>query len=234
MLCKSHSGSGAVAGLAVGVALHKSLGYDAALAGFTAGMALLPDTDSCGSMPARSLGFLSGAVSHVVRFVSGGHRHATHSILGIAVFTGLAILACHFRHDYIGMAGLALLITLTVSGAAEALHLAGSHMADVIGIAVAAGVVFWGYGLALIPLAVALGCIVHCVGDSCTDSGVMWLFPCKYRFHFLPEPLAFTTGSRPELFVDLFLAGAFLVLTAWAIDPSAVTSGWHHAVAFAR
>ena len=222
-----HAGSGAVGGLAVGIVLHKTLGYDATLSGFTAGMALLCDTDSCGSTPSRSLGFVSGAVSHVIRLVSGGHRHATHSFLGIAAFTGLAVLASRYRHDYAGMAGLALLITLTVSGAAGALRIADSHKADVIGIAVAAGVVFLGYGLALIPLAVALGCTLHCVLDSCTDSGVNWLFPWRYRFHLLPEPLAWTTGSRPEtMIVAPALLIAFLALGSWAMAPGADLAVW--------
>ncbi|HEX9355948.1 MAG TPA: hypothetical protein VF933_19265, partial [Streptosporangiaceae bacterium] len=34
--------------------------------------------------------------------ISGGHRHATHSFLGIAVFTALAWLSCHFRADWGG------------------------------------------------------------------------------------------------------------------------------------
>ena len=61
-----------------------------ALAGFTAGMALLPDLDKCGSSPARCLGFLSEAVAWIIGRLTGGHRHATHSFLGIAVFTALA------------------------------------------------------------------------------------------------------------------------------------------------
>lgn len=198
MLGRDHTLSGLAAGLAAGILLHKSPAVDGELAAFTAGMALLPDLDSCGSGPARSLGLISGAVSHIVRRISGGHRHGTHSLLGIAVFTGLAVLAGYFRHDYAGMAGLALLITLTVSGAAECTRVLDGHKADLLGAAVAAGVVFAGYGLALIPLAVGLGCTTHLLGDSLTDSGVNWFWPLsQHRFH-IPEPFAFTTGTKPE------------------------------------
>jgi membrane-bound metal-dependent hydrolase YbcI (DUF457 family) len=200
-----------------------------AMAGFTAGMALIPDMDSCGSSSARCLGFLSYAVAWVVRLASGGHRHASHSLLGIAAFTGLAWLAAHYRADVAGKAGLALLITIAVSSAIEALHLTGGHLSDVIAIAVAAAVVWYGYDLRLIPLATALGCATHCAGDQLTDSGVMWLYPfSQYRFK-LPEPIAFTTGSRPERWIvdpALVLLLAFL---AW--HEIAVSLPVHHLVA---
>ena len=158
MMGHSHSLSGAVAGAAVGeFILHLSLPATVALAAFTAGMALTPDLDSCGSSQARCLGFLTRSLAWVIRGVSGGHRHLTHSATGIAAFTGLAWLACHLRGDVAGKAGLALLITIGISSALEATHVTDGHLADVLGIAAAAGVIWYGYGLALIPLAAALG-----------------------------------------------------------------------------
>jgi membrane-bound metal-dependent hydrolase YbcI (DUF457 family) len=229
MLGHSHALSGAVTGTAAGIALGMPAGRTLALGAFTAGMALLPDLDSCGSSPARSLGLLSKAVSHVVRFVSGGHRHATHSVLGIAVFTVAAWAACHYRADPGGMAGLALLIALTVSAGAEATGLTHGHVADVVGVLVAAGVVFLGYGLALIPLAVAIGCATHIAGDMCTDSGCMLAFPASlHRFHLLPEPLAFTTGTDPELWVvDPILSGLTVVLAAFVAEPALIAAAFH-------
>jgi membrane-bound metal-dependent hydrolase YbcI (DUF457 family) len=219
---RTHALSGTVLGLGVGVVTHMTLKHDAEIAGLTTGMALLLDLDSCGSTGARSLGLISGAVSHLVRKVSGGHRHATHSLIGIAAFTGLALLACHFRGDYAGLAGLALLITLSVSAGLEALHVTRSHVADVTGILVSAAVIYFGWGLALIPLAVLLGCLVHGILDSMTDSGVNWLWPCQYRVHFLPEPFAWSTGSRPE---TMFVFPVLVVLLAGesilAIHPAA-------------
>jgi membrane-bound metal-dependent hydrolase YbcI (DUF457 family) len=229
MLGHSHALSGGVAGLATGLVMHMSVQHVAALGGFTAGMALLPDLDKCGSSPARSLGFLSEAVAWIIGKISGGHRHATHSLLGIAVFTGLAWLSAHYLRDWEGKAGLALLMTLSVAGALEALHIARSHAADLIGIAVASLEVWYGYGLTLIPLAVLVGCATHIAGDMLTDSGCMLGFPLsKYRFHLLPEPLAFTTGTRPELLiVDPILTGALFLLAAWTADPSFVAAHWH-------
>ena len=105
MLGHSHALSGAVTGAAAGAILHLPVPQAVALAGFTAGMALLPDLDKCGSSPARCLGFVSEVVAWVIGRASGGHRHATHSFLGIALFTGLAWLSCHYRGDWVGRPG---------------------------------------------------------------------------------------------------------------------------------
>jgi membrane-bound metal-dependent hydrolase YbcI (DUF457 family) len=229
VLGHSHALSGGVSGLAAGLIMHMSAPHTAALAGFTAGMALLPDLDKCGSSPARCLGFLSEAVAWIVGKVSGGHRHATHSALGIAAFTGLAWLSAHYVHDWAGKAGLALLMTLSVAAGLEALHIARGHVADLIGIAVAAGELWYGYGLSLIPLAVLIGCCTHIVGDMLTDSGCMLGFPVwRHRFHLLPEPLAFTTGTRPEiLIVDPILTGALFLLAGKVADPGLLATHWH-------
>jgi membrane-bound metal-dependent hydrolase YbcI (DUF457 family) len=222
MLGHSHALSGAATGAAAGeFVLHLSHVGTFEFAAFIAGMALLCDLDKCGSCPARCLGILSEGVAWVIGKLSGGHRHLTHSILGIAIFTGLAWASCHYRHDWAGRIGLGLLITLCVSGGLEALHITRGTTADVLGIAVAAAVVMLGLGLTLIPLAVAIGCSVHILGDMCTDSGCMLAYPLsKHRFHLLPGPLQFTTGTGPELFgVDPVLTGMLLALGGWAADP---------------
>jgi membrane-bound metal-dependent hydrolase YbcI (DUF457 family) len=229
MLGHSHALSGAVTGLGAGLFLHLPVPQTGALAGLTAGMALLPDLDQCGSSPARSLGFLSEAVAWIVGRLTGGHRHATHSFAGIAAFTALAWVSCHYRGDWGGKAGLALLMTLSVSAGLEALRLVRGHTADLMGIGVASWEVWYGYGLRLIPLAVFLGCATHILGDLLTDSGCMLTFPLsKQRYHLLPEPLAFTTGTSPELLiVDPLLMAALLGLASWAADPGFVTAQWH-------
>jgi membrane-bound metal-dependent hydrolase YbcI (DUF457 family) len=229
MLGHSHALSGAVTGLATGILLHMPVAHVVALAGFTAGMALLPDLDKCGSSPARCLGFLSEAIAWILGRISGGHRHATHSILGVAVFTGLAWVSAHYRADWAGKAGLALLLTRRAAAALEALHIARGHVADLMGIAVAAWEVWTGYGLSLIPLAVLVGCCTHIAGDMLTDSGCMLGYPVlRHRFHLLPEPLAFTTGTRPELLiVDPILSAGLVLLAGWIIDPAFVAAQWH-------
>jgi membrane-bound metal-dependent hydrolase YbcI (DUF457 family) len=229
MLGHSHALSGIVAAAAIGeFALHLPDPRLVALAGFTAGMALLPDLDKCGSCPARCLGFLSEGVAWFIGKVSRGHRHLTHTIIGIAIFTALAWASCLFRHDWGGRIGLGLLITLSVAGGLEALHITRGTLADLAGVAVAAGVVMLGFGLTLIPLAVAIGVSTHICGDMLTDSGCMLLYPfSKHRFHLLPGPLQFTTGTDPELYgVDPVLTGLLLVLGGWAVDPGFIVTTW--------
>ena len=87
-------------------------------------------------------------------------------------------------------------MTLSVSAALEALHVARGHTADLIGIAIAAGEVWYGYGLRLIPIAVCVGCCTHIAGDMLTDSGCMLRFRCPSsastccpsRWHSPPGP----------------------------------------------
>lgn len=241
MLGHSHALSGAAVGEGAGIVKHLPLPQTAGLAVLTAGMVLLLDLDSVGSCSARSLGLLSRAVAYVIRLVSGGHRHATHSILGIAAFTGLAWLACHFRHDDAGRAGLAFLVALSVSAGLEALRvfrhipvpriLRHGHGEDLAGILAAAAVVWRGYGLALIPLAMLLGCCTHLTGDMLTDSGCNLAWPLtRFRFRLLPEPLAFSTGTDPERYiVDPLLVLALIPLTVLAIDPALGGTAWHSA-----
>jgi len=216
MLGHSHSLSGAVAGTAAGVYLvHAPPAQTALLAGLTAGFAVLPDLDSCGSCAARSLGFLTVAFAHLVRLVSGGHRHATHSILGVAVFTAAAWAACAFRHGPAGHAVLGAFLALAIAAGLRALRL-GGHFADALAIAGAAVLAWRGYGLALVPLACGLGVAVHILGDACTDVGVPLLWPVSTAHQFLlPPHMRFTTGHAAERWAVSPLLGAVLVLLGW-------------------
>jgi membrane-bound metal-dependent hydrolase YbcI (DUF457 family) len=232
----SHALSGACTGLAAGILLHLRVPGEVALGGFTAGTSLLCDLDSCGSSAARCLGFASRILAWVIAAACGGHRHLTHSLPGVALFTTLAWLACHFRHDWGGQAGLVILVGLSVSAGLEALHVTDGHLADLIGLAAAVAVVVYGYGLTLIPLATALGFGTHIAGDLATDSGVRLLYPFSGRkFHLLPEPLAFTTGTRPETrIVDPALYGVLALLVLWVADPGLGHGLYQHAVHLAR
>lgn len=52
--------------------------------------AVLTDIDHPGSKVSRSLGPITWTISKIVAAVTGGHRHACHSLVGCAVFAGLA------------------------------------------------------------------------------------------------------------------------------------------------
>lgn len=220
---QTHALSGVVTGLAAGsLVLHEPAAPLLLLTGLTAAYALANDLDSCGSTEARSLGFVTAILSRVIRAVSGGHRHGTHSLLGVAAFTGAAWLACLFRHTWPGRIALGIILAAGIAAAADALRPGPAHGESALGI-VAAGVMCWtGYGLALVPLAAALGTATHIVGDCATRRGCPLLWPATMRdFHLLPPSLRFTTGHLAERWIVAPLLLAALAVLAWH-DVSAV------------
>ena len=206
----THALSGLVTGTAVGLYVtdpplthlgHFSPKELVIFAGLTGGAAVLPDIDHPDSSLAHCFGFLTRAVATVVGAVSGGHRHLTHAVLGVAAFTGLAWLAVRYRGDLAGEIGLALFLALILAGGLYAMAVRG-HGADALAVAGAIALTVTGTGLGLVALAVGLGCATHVVGDMLTDQGCPLLFPfSRYHFRLLPGPLAFTTGTRPELWL---------------------------------
>jgi membrane-bound metal-dependent hydrolase YbcI (DUF457 family) len=226
----THALSGLVSGAAVGLyAEHVKLGHVsighltpghlALFTGLTAGAAVLPDIDHPKSTLARSFGFLSRGVAYLVGKISGGHRHLTHSVIGIGGFTVLAWLAVRFRHDIGGRIALAFFLALIIAGALYALSVRG-HGADVLAIGGAIAMAITGFGLSFVAFAVALGCATHVVGDMLTIEGCPLLYPASFRFRLLPKPLAFTTGTWPELYVlvpALFAALGWLIYRAFSL-----------------
>jgi membrane-bound metal-dependent hydrolase YbcI (DUF457 family) len=196
--------------------LHLPITGTLALAGLGAGFATIPDLDTAHSCASRSLGFLSATFALAVAKVSGGHRHGSHSLVGVAVFTALAWLACHYRHDPAGRWALALFLALALAAGLRALRI-GGHFADLAAIAGAGFIAWTGWELALVPLACALGCLTHLAGDSLTVQGVPLAWPVTMRHFGLPRPLSFTTGTWRETWVitpALFGALGLLAFTA--------------------
>lgn len=225
-MCLGHTH--ALSGLAAGAAtatlyLHAPLPEAAMLTGLTAAFAMAPDMDQRCSSAGRSLGFLSAGACWLIGEVSGGHRHLSHSAAGVAAFTALAWAAGHWRGTWEGRAGLALLLAVTLAAALGALGAKG-HLGDATAIAGALGVTWYLPALALVPLACALGCASHLLGDSLTDEGIPLLLPLsKTHFRLLPEPLAFTTGTRPERWV---VAPGLIVALGWIAWHAVSVPGW--------
>ncbi len=198
----THALSGAVAGLAVGLYLSHSSSVQLALfTGLTAGAAVLPDIDHPNSTLAHCFGFLTKSFAWLIGKISGGHRHLTHAILGVAGFEFLAWLAVKFRHEIGGKVGVIVLLSLIIASGLYAFGLRG-HVADLVAIAAAIGLVVTGTGLSHVAVAVGVGCATHVVGDMLTDEGCPLFYPfSEQHYRLLPRPLAFTTGTRPELWV---------------------------------
>lgn len=235
MLGHTHAASGLVTGLALGsLVLHEHPAPLLLLTGLTAAYALAPDLDSCGGTEARSFGFITWCLAWFVRKVSGGHRHGSHSLLGVAAFTGFAWLACLARHTWPGRVMLFVILAVGLASAVDALTPRAAHTGNVLALAGAAAMCWTGYGLALVPLAAALGCATHLAGDSLTRCGVPLLWPATMReFHVLPHPLRFTTGKLAEHVIVTPLLIAALAVLAWH-DAGAFAITHVHATLTAR
>jgi LexA-binding, inner membrane-associated putative hydrolase len=222
MMAHSHALTGWCIGLAVAPLLGQyDLAGVLAVGVVCAGFALLPDLDHRGSTASRLLGPVTAAVSWVVRTSSrtiysvtkgrhdepgGEHRTFWHTGVGAAVLgsgTGWATAAG---------GGWAVLVVLLVG-----VLLAVAAIGDLVLVAVAvvAGMWLWhtGFGPAALAqvdatggwlgYAVAIGCLVHDLGDALTEHGCPILFPLPiagetYYELRLPEWLRFSTGGRAE------------------------------------
>ena len=205
-----------VTGVAAGsLALHLPIAPLALFSAITAAYALAPDLDACHSTEARSFGPVTGAFAWVVEHVSGGHRHGTHSAVGVAAFTAVAWLACLFRHTWPGRIVLGIILAAGFASAMDALRI-GGRAGNGLACAGAALMTWSGYGLALVPVAAALGASTHLAGDCLTRCGCPLAWPATMReFHLLPRSLRFTTGTWPEHLIVTPLLLAALGYLLW-------------------
>lgn len=152
-----------------------------------AGAAVLPDADHHDGTIANSLPPLSHWVCRGVAAVSGGHRHGTHSLVGVAAFTGLAWLAGHWRVDVERFGtvdvGAGVLGLLLASYALKALKLVKGTVAPWLASLTLAVLIalFAPTEWTWLPLAVGIGCAVHVVGDLLTTDGVPLGWPIRPR-----------------------------------------------------
>ena len=235
MLGRDHALSAAFAFAALGPSLHLTGSNLAAGLVLTAGAGVLPDIDHPDSTIARSFGFLTEAFAGVVARLSGGHRHGTHSLAGIAVFTAGALAAGSFQLSGARAAGHAafswhmvpagLYLALLYSAALRALQVGGHH-GDLLGIGGAVITCYTGWDLItvtmgpwhvpLLALATALGCAAHIAGDELTHGGCPLFWPVsEHEFHLVPRPLQITTAKIGENWIIFPLLTGALVLAVW-------------------
>ena len=237
MLGRDHALSGAVVFAALAPSLHVTAAHLAAGVVLAAGAGVLPDIDHPDSTIARSFGFLTEWFAWVVDRISGGHRHGTHSLVGIAVFTvgaygaGVfqlseprAVTAGHLVFSW-HIVPAALVLALLYSSALRALRIGGHH-GDLLGIGAALVTCFTGADLTqltagswhvpLLAAATALGCAAHIAGDELTHGGCPLLWPVSmHEFHLLPRPLQITTAKLCETWIVFPLLLAGLAVAVW-------------------
>lgn len=221
MMGRSHALSGAALYLAA-TPVHGHDGW-ALAAGSVAAMggALLPDLDHPSGTAARAYGPVTWLLARVVEWVSGGHRHATHSLLGVAVMTLLAVAAT--LHTATAAVLLWLLAGLGVQGVAASRY--DGPVAFVTAVAAAGAATssaVLGVDMGVLPWAVGIGCAAHIIGDAATESGVPLLYPNRRRFRYA----SVDTGKDVErLFVTPALWLATGALTVWAFGLDLTTIG---------
>jgi membrane-bound metal-dependent hydrolase YbcI (DUF457 family) len=234
MLGRDHALSGALVFAALGPSLHVTGPHLVTAVAIAAGAGVLPDIDHPDSTISRCFGFLTEAFAWIVDRLSGGHRHGTHSLVGIAVFTAGAVAAGWYQlsgrsigHTAFSwhMVPAALYLALLCSAALRALHIGGHH-GDLLGIGAAIITCYtradltlvpvWHWHIPLLALAIGLGCAAHIAGDELTHGGcpVFWPFS-KHEFHLLPRPLQITTAKIGENWIVFPLLIGSLVLAIW-------------------
>jgi hypothetical protein len=252
---RSHAMSGVLVGLLAGEAiglntLPQLLPF--AVTVTVSGYALVPDLDHPTATASKILGPLTGAVSYCLRKssaglyavtkgprdekVSGQHRHLSHTVLFALALGALAAGVTAWAGAW-GVAG------FLVFG----LLLAADRIGKFALLGAGAGVFTWltaaiGTGPANLSsafvesftastgwlgIAVAAGCITHCLGDALTESGCPFLFPIPIAGETWseirpPRWLRFHTDGKAErrlVFPALVLGCvlAFPGVTPWAV-----------------
>lgn len=187
----------------------------AAMAVGAAGGAMLPDLDHPQGTAARTLGPVSQALASVIASLTGGHRHGTHSLVGVLAFTALSWWIGTLGGWPLGMW---LAFLFAVAAAALRVRLAGAATWWSHALLCAAGgaALVWTANLHVIPVAavtvgVAVGCVAHLLGDALTKEGVPLAWPvAKVRLRLANV----TTGS---FFESIILANALVLILAWQI-----------------
>jgi membrane-bound metal-dependent hydrolase YbcI (DUF457 family) len=217
MLGRTHALSGALAWAAVctsAPAVGVRPGWPAAILGLvsTAGAALLPDLDHPDATIAHTFGPVSKAAADLVHRLSGGHRHATHS-LAFAVIAPLALWPLILIGGY--WVALPLLAVLGAF-AMRALHV-GRALIPLGMLAIPAVAWFLLHrDLGWLALSVAAGILAHLAGDCLTREGCPLLWPRKR--HYMLAAIQ-RTGNAVErwLFAPLFGIGTIALIALPAL-----------------
>lgn len=239
MMGSSHALTGWSAGLLAAPALGQhDLAGALLVATACTGFALLPDLDHRGSTASTLFGPVTGALSLAVRTTStviyratkgpkdepgaGQHRTFWHTavaagLLGAATAVGTqaggrgAVLAVLLLGVLLAVAALGDLVLLPV-GVVTVLWLAETGIGASAGVQLDEVAGWLGY-------AVALGCLVHDLGDALTEHGCPILWPIPIRgetFYELRPPglLRFCTRGTVEftLVAVVFTPAAFLLI----------------------
>ncbi|WP_066063626.1 metal-dependent hydrolase [Frankia sp. EI5c] len=193
-------------------ALSLSAGQMVAGAVVAAGAGLLPDIDHPSGRIANTLGPITKTLCRWVNRASGGHRHATHSLVFAAAMGLLmGLLAEYFRYGW--WAALFVLVGFGLRGLG--LDFTGHEVWSGLKDCAAAGAAVYlmhDLDMGFAGYAVALGCLAHLLGDCLTPRGCPLLWPVNWRMETVLVPR--TDGRVERLVVVPVLTCAAVILTA--------------------
>jgi membrane-bound metal-dependent hydrolase YbcI (DUF457 family) len=163
-------------------ALHLSPAQIAAGTVVCAGAGMLPDIDHHDGTIANAFGPLTRLLCRLVGAISGGHRHATHS-LAFAALAGFGVgwTAGH-APTWAWLLVLCLLIGLGLHGIGIRVP-EREHFSALLNAVIAAALtyVMRDLDMGFAGYAVALGCVAHTFGDCLTPDGCPVFWPAQWR-----------------------------------------------------
>jgi membrane-bound metal-dependent hydrolase YbcI (DUF457 family) len=210
MMGRTHFVSGMVAFEATAAQMHYAPASAVIGAIVVSSAALLPDIDHHSATISRTYGPITVGASRAIAALAGGHRRGTHSLFGIGLL-GLIAQACvMYRHNLIAMAVLSSILIVTLAAGVRMLKIPG-WIDDLAPIPIViAAVCFTNIDLSVVPIALAVGCLAHSLGDSLTNSGWMPFWPISEA---KIKIALFKTGGKVETWVVF----PVLVLIAYGI-----------------
>lgn len=178
-----------------------------------AGGAMLPDLDHPSGTAARALGPVTKTLAQIVNKITGGHRGATHSLLGIAGFTWIS-----WKLGQIGGWPYGAWIGFMAAIALSALKwtpiknpVLNTSLCIGLGVAVTMYARFIPFNPWPITVGTAIGVAAHILGDMLTVEGCPLFWPLPMRFKFA----SLTTGQIGEKMVCAGLWGAWAGLVVY-------------------
>src|SRR6266536_2119161 len=215
MMARSHVLAGAAGWLAAAPQVAQATGHPlgpgtlAASTVVCAGAALLPDLDHEHGTLAHALGPVSKVATELVADLSGGHRHATHSLV-FGAGTGL-LAAVALTSRWLLMPVLGGFLAAAAVRALELPRVGWPKAYLLAGLATAAAARWLPGPWAWLPAAVTVGCWLHLAGDLLTPRGCPLLWPLPWRLE-VPLLDIDTASWRETRLLAPALAVAVLVL----------------------
>lgn len=174
-----------------------------------AAFAIWSDIDHPGSTISKKLGIIGSILSPLVRIFAFGHRGLTHTwvfvvLNGVGIFF-LSQLVTNLWGDIASRIFVAVLLALSALLITR-LMLPGNTGKGNAGALVAAGLVALvalhpdAKNITWMPLAVAGGVLIHCIGDSLTTGGTKFLFP-------FPVKIALPIVGNTNSWIERLIAG---------------------------